>query len=176
MSLRWATLALVLVALTARRAQAHASLISSTPAAGAVVTTAPSSMRLVFSEPVVSELSHVMLITPDQREIKLDIHGDPHEVRALIAGLDSLGAGGYRVDWHVISADGHPVSGTFAFSVGMASRPPPDMMSGSAHGDGHSGMSAGGPMLAGAAIFPALLRGLALSALLAACGLLGFVA
>ena len=169
-------LAVLLLAVTAARAEAHASLISSTPAAGAVVATAPASIRLLFSEPIVAELSHVMLVRPDGQEIKLDIRGDPHEVRALIATPGDLSSGGYRVDWHIISADGHPVSGTLAFSVGSRAESPAPMMHGSAHNDGHSSMSEGGLTVAGAALAPALLRGAALSALLAACGMLGFVA
>ena len=176
MTLRPATLALALVALSARQAQAHASLVSSTPASGAVVTTAPSLIRLVFSEPVVAELSHVMLMTGDHRSYTLAVQGDPHEVRAILAPVSGLASGGYRVDWHIISADGHPVSGTFTFSIGTAAQPPPEMMHGSAHNDGHSSISMGEPMVAGAALTPALLRGAALSALLALCGMLGFVA
>ena len=166
----------MLVALTARRAQAHASLVSSTPAAGAVVTTAPASIRLVFSEPIVAELSHVMLMTSDHRAVTLAVQTDPHEVRAIIAPVQGLSPGGYRIDWHIISADGHPVSGTLTFSVGSAAQPPPEMTHGPAHIDGHSGMSMGEPTVAGAALIPAILRGIALSALLALCGMLGFVA
>ncbi|HKY96574.1 MAG TPA: copper resistance protein CopC [Gemmatimonadaceae bacterium] len=176
MHLRPAALALMLVALTARQAQAHASLVSSAPASGAVVTTAPSFIRLVFSEPIVAELSHVMLMTSDHRALTLNVKSDPREVRAIIAPVSELAAGGYRVDWHIISADGHPVSGTFTFSVGSAAQPPPTMMHSSAHSDGHSSTSIGEPMAAGTALIPALLRGAALSALLALCGMLGFVA
>jgi copper transport protein len=166
----------MLVALTARRAQAHASLVSSAPASGAVVTTAPSFIRLVFSEPIVAGLSHVMLMTSDHRALTLAVKSDPREVRAIIAPVTELAAGGYRVEWHIISADGHPVSGTFTFSVGTASQPPPEMTHGSAHSDGHSSTSVGMPVAAGAALIPALLRGAALSALLALCGMLGFAA
>ncbi len=47
-------------------------------------------MRLVFSEAVVAELSQIALTTP---------------------------AGGYRVAWRIVSADGHPVAGNFSFSL-----------------------------------------------------------
>ena len=152
-----------------REAQAHASLLSSTPANGAVLSSSPLQVRLVFSEPIVAELSHVMLASPDGRLLKLESHADPHEVRALLATLPSLANGGYSVDWHIISADGHPVSGLVSFSVGASAVVPPVQM---AHAE-HS-LESNEPIIAGAALYPAILRGLSLSALLALCGLLGF--
>jgi copper transport protein len=78
------------------------------------------------------------------------------------------------VTWHIISADGHPVSGKIAFTVGNADSAGPIAVP--AHNDGQVMMSDDEPMLAGAALVPALLRGLALSALLSLCGVLGFAA
>jgi copper transport protein len=106
----------------------------------------------------------------DGRETRLDVSADPHEVRAIYSILPVLTEGAYQVTWHIISADGHPVLGTMAFAVGSAAITPV------AHIDGHMEMSDGEPMLAGAALTPAVLRGLALCALLSLCGLLGYAA
>ncbi|HEX6575899.1 MAG TPA: copper resistance protein CopC [Gemmatimonadaceae bacterium] len=167
--------ALALVAATAARAHAHASLISSTPSNGQVVASSPELIRLVFSEPIVVELSHVMLVSADGRETRLNVTGDPHEVRALVATVSGLNSGGYRVEWHIVSADGHPVMGSIAFSVGAASQSPPPAME-MHHEATHMAMSHGGPIVGGAALLPAIFRGAALSALLGLCGMLGFAA
>jgi methionine-rich copper-binding protein CopC len=36
---------------------------------------------------------------------------DPRDVHAVIAPVDSLGPASYKVEWRVVSADGHPVDG-----------------------------------------------------------------
>jgi copper transport protein len=132
---------------------------------------------MLFSEPIVAELSHVVIAGVNGDAMRLVVSGDPHEVRAIEAPISIRDAGGYRVTWHIISADGHPVSGSFVFFVGDSAAPVPPQETGThAHGDGQMQMSDVEPSFAGAALTPALLRGLALSALLALCGLLAFVA
>jgi copper transport protein len=111
-----------------------------------------------------------MLARADGSESKLDVAGDPHEVRAIESMLPRLGDGAYRITWHIISADGHPVSGAIVFTIGDSSRTIDTV----AHRDGQMEMSDDEPMFAGAALTPAILRGLALSALLSLTGLLGF--
>ena len=161
-----------LVASPFESASAHASLLSSTPSNGAQLSTSPAAARLLFSEPVVASLSHVMIASANGGESRLDVVGDPHEVRAIEALMPRLADGAYRVTWHIISADGHPVSGSIVFTVGPAGNI--GQMSPVAHTDGKMEMSDNEPMLAGAALTPAILRGLALCALLSLCGLLGF--
>jgi copper transport protein len=167
MRFRW-TLGLVFCLAAPRQAEAHASLLSSTPANGAVLSSSPLQVRLVFSEPIVADLSHVILASSSGRLVKLESRGDPHDVHAILAALPSLAKGGFRIDWHIISADGHPVAGSISFSIGAFAAPPIRTTDAEHILDNH------GPMVAGAALYPSLLRGLALSALLALCGLLGF--
>jgi copper transport protein len=154
-------------------AQAHASLLSSTPANGGHLAASPERIRLVFNEPIVASLSHLMLAGVNGRESQLDVTADPHEVHAIESIVPMLRDGAYRVTWHIISADGHPVSGSIAFSVGSVTDV--GALGVVAHNDGQMEMSDDEPMFAGAALTPALLRGLALSALLSLCGLLGFI-
>ena len=47
----------------------------------------------------------------------LAVTTDPHDVHALVASLRTLAPGAYTVRWHVLSADGHRVDGSIAFSV-----------------------------------------------------------
>ena len=154
-------------------AHAHATLLSSAPADGARVKSGFGAIRLVFSEPVVSELSHVMLTGTDGVLHVVRLISDPRDIHALVATPGILADDSYRAEWHVISADGHPVSGSFVFYVGSGSKTPlPAMHIPSAHKDGKAGGME--PAVAGAAILPATLRGLALIPLLGLCGLLAF--
>jgi copper transport protein len=115
-------LALVAVlALGAGPVWAHALLTSTTPAQGSEVTTAPGAVSLTFTEEV--GLSGRSVEVTDPRGHRVDDgqpshpSGDGRTVRAgLVAGLAK---GSYTVTWRVVSVDGHPVSGTFAFGVGV---------------------------------------------------------
>jgi copper transport protein len=159
---------------------AHASLVSSDPAANSVLHAAPARLRLVFSEALEPKLGSISLVGSNGVAVKLAAGGDPHDVDALIAPVHPLTAGAYRVDWRVVSADGHPVEGSFVFTVELPAssgtvpapapkEPPPPPPSVSA-GDPNFG-----PTLAGAPIVPSVLRGLAVGTLMAATGLLVFL-
>jgi hypothetical protein len=126
-------------------------------------------VRLVFSEQVEPTLAHLSLVTADVAPVPLVVAGDPHDVNALIAPVSGLHTGSYRLVWRVVSADGHPVDGSFVFSVGAASAAaPPD-----------TGVVAApttwGPSLLGAPVLAAALRGTAVGALAAFGGLLLFL-
>ncbi|MEO8562353.1 MAG: copper resistance protein CopC [bacterium] len=175
-----ASLALVLV--TPVLGWAHASLVSSDPAAKSLLHTAPSRIRLVFSEELEPSLGRISLVGSDGVVMKLVAAGDPHDVNALVAPVHPLTAGAYRVDWRVVSADGHPVEGSYVFTVELpgtvaspapresVAPPPPDI-----HAPDDAGTVNWGPSVAGAPLVPSLLRGLAVGTLMAAAGLLVFL-
>lgn len=110
-----------LVSYGAGRALFHATLLRSTPAANSHVAKLPETIRLVFSEQVVPELSHVTLVGPDARQVVLPVATDPHDVHTLVGRVGPSPAGRYEVIWHVLSADGHPVGGTFEFTADAGS-------------------------------------------------------
>lgn len=106
----------------------HAHLAESSPAAGDTLATPPPEIRLVFSEPVEPALAGIRVVRPDGSILELTARGDPGDVKAVVASLPELGAGGYRVVWRVVSADGHTVAGDYAFYVegsGTPLRVPP---------------------------------------------------
>jgi copper transport protein len=105
----------------AGRALFHATLLRSTPAANSHVAKPPETIRLVFSEQIVPELSHVTIIGPDAKPVVLPVATDPHDVHTLVARVGPSPAGRYEVIWHVLSADGHPVGGTFEFTADAGS-------------------------------------------------------
>jgi len=111
--------AAALVVLPATAAAAHDSLQSTTPADGASVTTAPTSVVLTFDQPALALGTALVVTAPDGTNV------DDGAARLVdstvqqpIAG--TLPAGTYTVVWRVTSADGHPVSGSFHFTAAQA--------------------------------------------------------
>ena len=180
---------LVLVAASAAafasRPAMHASLVSSEPAAKSHLATAPARIRLVFSEPIEGKLSRITLARSGGTPFAVPAAGDPRDVHAVIAPSDSLTPGAYKLEWRIVSADGHPVDGNFAFAIGDTTlgsnapaavapaptdtQPTPELQPEEPDVDF-------GPTMAGAPLIPGVLRGLGLGALLATGGLLLYLA
>jgi copper transport protein len=107
--------ALLGVVASAPPARAHAALVKSTPADGAVVALAPPALTLIFNEPVAPLL--IRLIAPDGATLA------PSAIVAenatvTITPPPGLQRGTHVLSWRVISADGHPVGGSLLFSIG----------------------------------------------------------
>jgi copper transport protein len=164
----------VLLAMMHGEAFAHASLVRSEPAADARLDRTPERIRLVFSEPVEAALARISIVAADGHVTRLSASGDPQDVHAIVAPLDALEPGAWRVMWRVVSADGHPVEGTFVFRFAAAGSSDTMLMAPPAPATALE--ATWGPVIAGASVVPALARGLALGALLAAAGLLLFIA
>ncbi|MFC9910526.1 copper resistance CopC/CopD family protein [Streptomyces sp. NPDC127197] len=104
-------------------ASAHAGLGSTDPRDGTVLDAAPRHITLTFTESVGLLDDSVRVIAPDNRPLRTSgaahVDGSSDTVRLrLPAGLED---GTYTVAWRVVSADSHPVSGAFIFSVGEPS-------------------------------------------------------
>ena len=97
---------------------AHAELVGAEPAPGTAVTGSPEEIRLTFSEPVAAG-SRVALFTPDFQSIAgVESHVEAQAPEQLVATVPGLEPGVYTVQWTAVSADGHEISGSYAFSVG----------------------------------------------------------
>ncbi|MEH0845530.1 copper resistance protein CopC [Micromonospora sp. CPCC 205711] len=123
-----AGLLVILVALLlapASPASAHAVLASSSPQASAVVPSGPGEVVLTFSESVRRVPGKIRVIAPDGSRAD---RGEPSfEGSVVTVPVDPSGPRGtYLVSYRVISADSHPVSGAFTYSVGAPSPPPTD--------------------------------------------------
>ncbi|MFF4591005.1 copper resistance CopC/CopD family protein [Streptomyces sp. NPDC001388] len=114
---------LVLLLLGGGPASAHAALRSTDPTDGSVVRTSPRSITLTFTESVGLLDDSFRLLDPDNQRVELG--GSGHvEDRSDTVRVDlpkKLGTGTFTMAWRVVSADSHPVSGAFTFSVGKAS-------------------------------------------------------
>lgn len=99
---------------------AHAVLQHTTPHQNSAVNTAPSSVRLDFNEPV--EVSFGALRVYDEHGERVDSgkvdYPNGTQSSVTVGVRDGLGRGVYTTTYRVVSADGHPVSGGFAFGVG----------------------------------------------------------
>ncbi|WP_062236597.1 copper resistance CopC/CopD family protein [Aureimonas sp. N4] len=102
---------------------AHAGLMSAEPEDGALLQSAPSELSLSFSEPVAA--LRLTLVRPDGTSV--DLPSSMKTGSHIRAPLDErLGRGTHALVWRVVSADGHPVTGSLSFSVEAAS-PTPDL-------------------------------------------------
>lgn len=116
-------------------AQAHNELTSSTPSAGARLTAAPLQVRLVFSDKVEPGFTAVVLKVAARPPMTLTAREAGASVTANVpssANSDPAAGGpvGWKVEYRVVSADGHPVSGSVSFSVASAGRAPAAVPSG----------------------------------------------
>ncbi|WP_282685922.1 MULTISPECIES: copper resistance protein CopC [unclassified Streptomyces] len=106
-------------------ASAHAALTGSDPQDGAVVDTAPKEVTLSFSEAVAVGDDSIRVLDPSGK--RADTQAEPKDlsdgstVRYGVALHSGLPDGTYTVAWKAISADSHPVSGAFTFSIGAPS-------------------------------------------------------
>ncbi|MFI6648644.1 copper resistance CopC/CopD family protein [Streptomyces sp. NPDC050529] len=106
-------------------ASAHAALTGSDPQDGAVVATAPKAVTLTFSEQVAMGEGSIRVLDPDgKRADTEDAPRDLHSGSTVKYGVSlhtGLPDGTYTVAWQAVSADSHPVSGAFTFSIGAPS-------------------------------------------------------
>src|SRR5262245_16677996 len=105
---------------TAGPAEAHANLVRSEPAAGAVLEAAPGELRLWFSEQPEASYSEVRLFDRAGQPLAgLGAARIGSEPGLLIVPLDSPPPGVYTVAWRALSAvEGHGTAGAFAFALG----------------------------------------------------------
>ncbi|MGN9912262.1 copper resistance CopC/CopD family protein [Phytohabitans sp. LJ34] len=115
---------LATLALPASPASAHAVLASSNPIGNSVLQAAPAEVVLTFTESVRKVPDRVRVIGPDGKRVD---RGDASFDGAVVTiPVQQTGAQGtYLVSYRVISADSHPVSGGFTYSVGAPSTTPP---------------------------------------------------
>ena len=112
---------------TAVPASAHDVLRSTDPADGTVVDRLPDRVVLTFDEPALAIGTEVVVTGPAGPVSD----GPPQLVDAEVRQPVRAGpAGRYTVLWRVTSADGHPVSGTFAFTTQQGSAASPTAMPG----------------------------------------------
>lgn len=99
-------------------ALAHSRLVQSDPASGANLSNPPKQVRLQFNEHVEAEFTPVKVLDGQGNRVDQDDgRVDPGDQRVVVDDLKDLPVGSYTIEWRVISADTHPVNGSYEFSV-----------------------------------------------------------
>lgn len=122
-----AVLAATLVAF-APPAQAHDSLISSTPSDGEHLEISPDQVVLTFSADPIEVGGDILVVDAtgtdraasepvyDGRDVTVDLEPD-------------LPGGVYEIRWRIVSSDGHPIQGVIEFEVGSGTDTGSDTLS-----------------------------------------------
>lgn len=109
--------AVVAALLSPLPASAHDQLVSSTPAEGERLGSAPTEVTLSFSGELLPMGAIIMVVDGDDRDW---VDDDPTiELTTITAPLkEGLVDAGYELRWQVVSSDGHPISGIVPFTIG----------------------------------------------------------
>lgn len=97
-------------------AHAHTSLVSSDPSEGARLDSAPQQVVLTFSENLNQPSEAGLVVDGTTRDASVEVDGR----RLVVTATGERPDGAYQVNYRVVSADGHPVTGTLSFTVGEA--------------------------------------------------------
>jgi copper transport protein len=114
-------MALVVVSVllgTAQAVSAHANLQSSSPVPDETVEVGPGTVSLIFDEAVNVSLGGVQVLSPNGERADRGRTASEANETILRAPVDAVERGTYTVSWRVVSADGHPLSGSYLFHVG----------------------------------------------------------
>ena len=100
-------------------AMAHSDEVKTSPVAGATVDAGRIPITLTFGEELLTgddSISHEVMVTNEAGEIvpALCASAEGFDL-STAAAIDQ--PGNYTVTWRTVSADGHPVDGTFEFKV-----------------------------------------------------------
>jgi copper resistance protein C len=107
---------LLVAALNAGGAQAHAFLDHASPQVGGTVQSPPSELTLWFTQNLEPAFSTVEVTGPSGDRVdqgKPQISGNTMRV-----AIKAAGPGTYHVHWHALSVDTHTTQGNYAFHVG----------------------------------------------------------
>ncbi|HBK91344.1 MAG TPA: hypothetical protein DDZ68_06710 [Parvularcula sp.] len=100
-------------------ALAHAMLVEASPRVGGSVAEAPGEISLTFTERVEPSLSEISLTGANGQAVEMSAARSGATPRGLVAEIRRpLAPGRYRVEWSVVSVDGHSTKGDFSFAVG----------------------------------------------------------
>lgn len=103
-----------LVLLAPVPAGAHAALVGTDPRDGAVLDVVPAALELEFSEPVTR--AAVVLTAPEGGRVPLEVGARDRVVTARVTG-ETDQRGRWTLAFRIVSADGHPISGSSTFET-----------------------------------------------------------
>lgn len=99
-------------------ASAHATVETSSPADGQSLPTSPEEISVTFSESVSTVSGGLRVLNADGKQVSTG-ESRVSDGRTLVTDIsETLPDGTYVATYRVLSADGHPVSGSLLFGVG----------------------------------------------------------
>ncbi|TLS51563.1 hypothetical protein FE782_13740 [Paenibacillus antri] len=100
------------------RAEAHASLIASEPSHGDELDAVPDAVAVTFNERLESRLYFIKVFDAEGNELRTPGARMSDDRKRISVPFPGEAEGRYTVSYSVISADGHPVAGSYFFTVG----------------------------------------------------------
>ena len=102
-------------------AQAHTSLVSSVPIKNSTIKAMPKTIAMTFDDKLIKiagkNISKFSVVGPDGKEIKLGPITLTNQIISAAVLEPKPKPGIYKINYRVISGDGHPVSGTIKFTL-----------------------------------------------------------
>ncbi|WP_216587924.1 copper resistance CopC family protein [Streptomyces brasiliscabiei] len=108
--------ALAVLAATGPQAVAHTALDDGSPGRNTSLTAPPTRVTLTFSDEMTQKYAKVAVTGPDGKSASAGAPRVDGRTVTLALGPGSP-SGRYTVGYRVVSADGHPVSGSYTFTV-----------------------------------------------------------
>ncbi|MBT9605037.1 copper resistance protein CopC [Microbacterium sp.] len=108
-------------------ARAHDALIESSPTAESVVTSMPAEVSMTYSGEVFDASSSIAIEVIDSSGANVAVEAPVVADTTVTQAVEPVAAPGVvTVRWRVVSSDGHPISGEYAFTLDApaASSPP----------------------------------------------------
>ena len=97
---------------------AHAALVASFPAKGAVLTGSPAEIHITFNEHVEARYCRIKLVSGAGKNFDADRpRADKADANTIVAAVPVLRPGTYTARWTAVGADGHKTHGDFSFTI-----------------------------------------------------------
>lgn len=118
---------LALLLMSATAASAHTSVVTTTPLYKSTLTSMPLQISIEFTDELMTigdeKVNTISITAPDKGEVSLtSITLDKNLITANLQDVD-FQDGTYLVSYRVVSADGHPVSGSYPLYLNAPSAP-----------------------------------------------------
>lgn len=99
---------------------AHAYIIKSSPYENETLSSSPKRVTIQFDETIQSSFNSLEVFNSVGKRVdQKNSHINPNNPSILECDLNkNLPKGTYRIQWRVVSSDGHPVQGVIPFSIG----------------------------------------------------------
>ena len=105
-------------------AAAHDELVSTDPAAGATLEALPAQITFSYSADILTDAGATVIEVTDSSGASLAGGAPTVSGAEVTQALQGSASGTVTVKWRVVSSDGHPIDGDFAFSVPAAAATP----------------------------------------------------